>query len=54
MLHKKEKDFSKLFEMVSYKILIKKLETYGIKHQYRDWFKSYLNSMYVTRKEPYP
>ena len=30
--------------MVNYKILIKKLEKYGIKHQYIDWFKSYLNS----------
>ena len=30
--------------MVNYKALIKKLEKYGIKHQYIDWFKSYLNS----------
>ena len=30
--------------MVNYKILIKKLEKYGIKYQYIDWFKSYLNS----------
>ena len=30
--------------MVNYKILIKKLEKYGIKHQHIDWFKSYLNS----------
>ena len=30
--------------MVNYQILIKKLEKYGVKHQYRDWFKSYLNS----------
>ena len=43
-IDKKEKDFSKLFDMVNYKILIKKLEKYGIKHQYIDWFKSYLNS----------
>ena len=31
-------------DMVNYKILIKKLEKYGIKHQHIDWFKSYLNS----------
>ena len=43
VLDKKEKDFSELFKMVSYKILIKKLEKYGIKHQYIDWLKSYLN-----------
>ena len=44
VLDKKEKDFSDFFKMVSYKTLIKKLEKYGIKHQYRNWFKSYLNS----------
>ena len=44
VIDEKEKDFSKLFDMVNYKILIKKLEKYGIKHQYIDWFKSYLNS----------
>ena len=43
VIDKKEKDFSKLFDMVNYKILIKKLEKYGIKHQYIDWLKSYLN-----------
>ena len=40
---KKKKDFSNYFDMVNYKILIKKLEKYGIKYQYIDWFKSYLN-----------
>ena len=44
VIDKKEKDFSKLFHIVNYKIMIKKLEKYGIKHQYIDWFKSYLNS----------
>ena len=34
VIDKKEKDFSKLFHIVNYKILIKKLEKYGIKHQY--------------------
>ena len=29
---------------MDYKILIRKLEKYGIKHQYIDWFESYLNS----------
>ena len=52
-IDKKEKDFLKLFDMVSYKILIKKLEKYGIKHQYIDWFNSYLNSwkQYVCYSE---
>ena len=43
VIDKKERDFSKLFDMVSYKILIEKLEKYGIKHQYIDWLKNYLN-----------
>ena len=30
--------------MVNYKTLIKKLEKYGIKYQYIDWFEIYLNS----------
>ena len=39
--------------MVNYKTMIKKLEKYGIKHQYLDWFKSYLNSwkQYVCYSE---
>ena len=44
VINKKEKDFSNLFDMVNYKTLIKILEKCGIKHQYIDWFKSYLNS----------
>ena len=49
----KEKDFSKVFDTVNYKKLIRKLETYGIKHQYIDWVKSYLNSwkQYVCYSE---
>ena len=49
----KEKDFSKVFDTVNYKILIRKLEKYGIKHQYIDWVKSYLNSwkQYVCYSE---
>ena len=43
VIDEKEKDFSKLFDMVNHKILIKKLEKYGIKRQHIDWFKSYLN-----------
>ena len=39
-----EKGFSKVFDTVNYKILIRKLEKYGINHQYIDWVKSYLNS----------
>ena len=39
--------------MVNYKILIKKMKKYGIKYQYIDWFKSYLNSLkqYVCYSE---
>ena len=49
----KEKDFSKAFDTINYKILIRKLEKYGIKHQYIDWVKSYLNSwkQYVSYSE---
>ena len=49
----KEKDFSKVFATVNYKILIRKLEKYGIKHQYIDWIKSYLKSwkQYVSYSE---
>ena len=39
-----EKDFSKVFHTVDYKILTQKLEKCGIKHQYIDFFKSYLYS----------
>ena len=37
-------DFPKAFDMVDQKILIKKLEKYGIKRQYIDLFRSYLKS----------
>ena len=49
-------DFPKAFEMVDQKILIKKLGKYGIKRQYIDLFRSYLNSWkhYVRySKEPH-
>ena len=32
--YEKEKDFSKVFNTLNYKILIRKLEKYGIKHRY--------------------
>ena len=44
VIDEKGKDFSKLFDMMNYKIVIKKQEKYGIKRQHIDWFKSYLNS----------
>ena len=44
VIDEKEKDFSKVFDTVNYKILIRKLEKYEIKHQYIDWAKSHLNS----------
>ena len=52
-IDEKEKDFSKVFETVNYKLLIRKLEKYGIKHQYIVWVKSYLNSweQYVCYSE---
>ena len=40
VIDEKEKDFSKVFDMVNYQILIRKLEKYRVKHQYRDWLKS--------------
>ena len=36
VIDEKEKGFSKVFENVNYKILIRKLEKHGIKHQYID------------------
>ena len=55
VIDEKDKDFSKVFDTVDYKILIQKLEKYGIKLQYIDWFKSYLvcKSMYVAQKRPH-
>ena len=44
VIDEKEKDFLKVFHTVDCKILIRKLEKHGIKHQYIDWFKSYRNS----------
>ena len=39
--------------MLNYETLIKKLEKYGIKYQYIDWFESYVNSwkQYVCYSE---
>ena len=53
VIDEKEKDFSKAFDTVNYKILIRRLEKRGIKHQYIDWVKSYLNSwkQYVCYSE---
>ena len=39
--YEKEKDFSKVFNTLNYKILIRKLEKYGIKHRYIVWVKSF-------------
>ena len=44
VINGKEKNFSKVFGTVDYKILIRKLEKYGIKLQYIEWFKIYLTS----------
>ena len=43
-------DLAKAFDTVNHDILIKKLEHYGIKNSYSDWFKSYLSNrkQYVT------
>ena len=56
VIDKKVKDFSKVFDTVDYKILIRNLEKYEIKCQYINWFKSYLNfcKQYVrTQKQPH-
>ena len=44
VIDEKEKYFSQVFDTMNYKILIRKLKKYGIKHQYIDWFNGYLNS----------
>jgi len=37
-------DFSKAFDTVNHKILLKKLRLYGINHRLLQWFQSYLNN----------
>ena len=44
VIDEKEKYFSQVFDTMNYKILIRKLKKYGIKHRYIDWFNGYLNS----------
>ena len=53
VIDKNEKDFSKVFYTVNYKILIIKLEKYEEKNKYIDWVKVYLNSwkQYVCYSE---
>ena len=41
VINEKEKDFSKVFDTVDYKILIRKFEKYGIKHQHSVYKKQY-------------
>ena len=57
-------DLSKAFDTLNHDVLIKKMETYGMRGHIKDWFKSYLsnrslvakvetNPSTVTYSEPY-
>ena len=43
-------DFAKAFDTVNHKILISKLENYGIRGTVKQWFKSYLSNRKQTVK----
>ena len=45
-------DFAKAFDTVNHKMLLKKLENYGIRRVANNWFESYLTNHYQTVKIP--